>query len=427
MNYQQTIDYLFSQLPMFQRIGAAAYKANLDNTHALDALMNHPHREFMCVHIAGTNGKGSVAHLLASILQESGLKTGLFTSPHLKDFRERIKVNGNWIGEEAVIEFVEKYKSDFERIKPSFFEMTFSLAMRCFADCSADIAVVETGMGGRLDSTNIISPLVSVITNIGYDHMQFLGNTLEAIAREKAGIIKPRIPVVLGRSMEEYHTVFQHTAIEKSAAFHLASERIGIDVQTHDQSGFRFNYSLDGKICGEGLHCPLGGNYQIENLKTVLMTAELLKEQIRLTPLSIASGISRVIENTGLRGRWEILSHSPLIVCDTAHNADGLSITLKQLQNLAPEQIHFVLGFVNDKDISGILNLFPKDARYYFSRPDIPRGLDVSHLVSLAGETGLTGTAYTNVAEALSAAKASAAKDDVIYIGGSTFVVAEVI
>ncbi len=405
MNYHQALDYLFSQLPMFHRIGAAAYKANLDNTIALSKATGFPYRNFKTIHVAGTNGKGSVSHMLASILQESGLKTGLFTSPHLQDFRERIKVNGEMISQEYVTDFVIKNSGLFETIKPSFFEMTFAMGMCYFRDMVVDIAVVETGMGGRLDSTNVITPELSIITNIGYDHMQFLGNTLEKIASEKAGIIKDGVPVVIGESNPETDGVFINKAKELNSSLIFADKLVNL---------YEYNE----------INMPLTGEYQPKNLKTVIAAGGILQQYISRE--SLVKGIHKTIINTGLQGRWQTLATKPLTICDIGHNSHGLAYVVSQLKKQKYNKLHFVLGAVNDKDITSILKMLPQDALYYFCRPDIPRGLDSSELRMQALEAGLTGIDCKTVASAYNEALHNANDDDMIFIGGSTFVVAEV-
>lgn len=418
---------MFSQLPMYQRIGASAYKANLDNTIALDTLTGHPHRHFKTVHIAGTNGKGSVAHLLASIFQEAGYKTGLYTSPHLRDFRERIRVNGEMISEDSVVRFIEKYAKSFEKIKPSFFEMTFAMAMQSFKDENIDLAIVETGMGGRLDSTNIITPSLSIITNIGYDHMQFLGNTLRNIAIEKAGIIKPLIPVVLGQGKPEYLDIFTTSALINKCDFHLADSEVILETHEHSMEGITFSYLLNHTRKDGKYFCPLAGKYQTHNLKTVLCACSVLAGSFNITNEHIKSGVKNVLSNTHLKGRWQVLMRAPLIICDTAHNLDGLAEVLEQLKALSFSKYHFVIGMVNDKDVDKVLQYFPADACYYFCKPDIPRGLSETILTEKANSIGLSGRSYSSVNEALNAATLLAKPNELIYVGGSTFVVAEVV
>lgn len=432
MTYKEALDYLFSQLPMFHRIGAPAYKANLNNTVELSRVTGFAHNEFRSIHIAGTNGKGSVSHMMASIFQEAGLKTGLFTSPHLIDFRERMKINGKMIPENYVISFIESHKEDFTRIKPSFFEMTFVMAMCWFRDSDIDIAVIETGLGGRLDSTNVITPELSVITNIGYDHMQFLGDTLELIATEKAGIIKPGIPVIIGESNTETDKVFIDKAAECTSKLIFADKAFNavalplIDPaeRVFQVTDIRTGYTL--KVIS-----PLTGDYQIKNIITAL-SSTLLCQPLRfkntiLNESTVLNGIRKTIENTGLEGRWQILQKEPLTICDIGHNTHSLPLIVNQINQITYRQLHFVLGVVNDKDIRGMLSLLPENAIYYFCKADIPRGLDAVELQKHANACGLKGDSYSSVQDAFKAAEKKAEKEDLIFIGGSAFVVAEVL
>ncbi len=406
MNYSQTLNYLFLQLPMFHRIGKAAYKADLNNIISLCNTLGNPQKNFKSIHIAGTNGKGSTSHLLASVLQESGYKTGLFTSPHLKDFRERIRINGKMISEKEVIFFVEKMKNNFQQIKPSFFEMTTALAFEFFAKEKVDIAVIEVGMGGRLDSTNIITPIVSVITNISCDHSQFLGDTLEKIAIEKAGIIKLKVPVIVGETQKETANVFLEKAKEKSTEIFFA----------------------DKLIKKHFFQTSLNGNYQQKNMKTVLQAIRILKNSgYKISEKNIFSGFLKVIENTGLMGRWQILSKSPLIICDVAHNEAGIKEIVQQISEIPHKKLHFVFGTVKDKNHDGILKLLLKNAIYYFCSPDIPRGLNADELKVKAEKFQLKGEKYSSVINAFHSAQSHAKKDDLIFIGGSTFIVAEIL
>lgn len=424
MNYQETLDWLFAQLPMYQREGQAAYKANLDNTLKIDKHFHHPHQHFKTIHVAGTNGKGSVSHMLASVLQEAGYKTGLYTSPHLKDFRERIKINGRMIPEQYVINFVGDNKELFAKIKPSFFEMTVAMAFSYFADEQVDIAVIETGLGGRLDSTNIITPLISVITNISFDHTALLGNTLEKIAGEKAGIIKPGIPVVAGICDPAYNFVFKEKAAETRSSLTFAD--INWQIRQNEDGTYNLQ-DISGNTINH-LESELKGMYQRKNIPVVLETLFRLNTQgITLREEEIRRGIARVITNTGLLGRWQNLNERPLTICDTGHNMDGLTEITRQLQTCRYHQLHFVIGMVNDKDVSGVLNILPKDARYYFCKASIPRAMDEKELAVKAAQAHLKGECYPTVAAACQAARAAARPDDMIYIGGSTFVVAEVI
>ncbi|HSD08555.1 folylpolyglutamate synthase/dihydrofolate synthase family protein [Flavobacterium sp.] len=404
MNYQETTNWMFNQLPMYQHQGASAYKEDLSNVILLANHLDNPQQKLQCIHVAGTNGKGSTSHMLASVLQEAGYKVGLYTSPHLKDFRERIKINGIEISESFVVEFIAEHKSFFEANDLSFFEMTVGLAFDYFAKEKVDIAIIEVGLGGRLDATNIITPLVSVITNIGIDHVQFLGNTLESIAKEKAGIIKPEIPVVIGEYTAETQPVFLAKAKENNAEIYFASDLI-TEIYLSD----------------------LIGDYQEYNKKTVVQTFRILNDQtsFKVSLENIKSGLLNVVKNTGLLGRWQQLGDNPKIICDTAHNKNGLEIVLKQIQKESFENLHIVLGVVNDKELSEVLPLFPKNATYYFCKPNIPRGLDASNLQEKAFSFFLKGETYNSVIEAYAEAKNNATKKDFIYIGGSTFVVAE--
>lgn len=390
---------------MYQRVGQSAYKADLTATITLANYLKNPENSFKSVHVAGTNGKGSTSHMLASVFQEAGYKTGLYTSPHLKDFRERIKINGEMIPKQYVSEFVEKHKPFFESNQLSFFEMTVGLAFDYFREEKVDIAIIEVGMGGRLDSTNIITPEVSVITNIGLDHIQFLGNTLEKVAVEKAGIVKGGIPVVIGETLPETKGVFEQIASKRNAPITFA--------ETFDS----FGYISD-----------LKGIYQRKNIKTVLATLKILqKKGWNISDENIKTGLLNTIKNTGLMGRWQALRESPKVLCDTAHNKHGLQLVMQQLATENYEKLHIVLGVVNDKDLGSVLPLFPKNATYYFCKPKIPRGLDASLLLSQARGFGLVGEDYISVKDAYLAALEVASAEDLIFVGGSTFVVAEVL
>lgn len=405
MNYKDTINWMFSQLPMYQRQGDTAFKKDLTNSLAFSKQLNFPEKQFKTIHVAGTNGKGSTSHMLASVLQEAGYKVGLYTSPHLKDFRERIKINGIKIKKKEVVHFIEKNRLFLEQHKLSFFEMTVGLAFDCFANQKVDLAIVEVGLGGRLDSTNIITPVVSVITNIGFDHMQFLGETLPEIAYEKAGIIKNEIPLVVGEYQEDVFKVFETIAQEKSAPLFLASENINIKY-----------------------HSDLKGNYQIHNIKTVVQTIKVLKSKDYLiSEENIKDGLANVVKNTSLLGRWQEINAKPKAICDTGHNKEGLCYVLNQLKEEKYNKLHVVFGVVNDKDLSAILPLFPKNATYYFCKPNIPRGLDAKILQQKCSIFNLNGSTYKSVKKAYKKALNEASKSDLIFIGGSTFVVAEVV
>lgn len=428
-NYREILDYLFSSLPMYQRTGPAAYKADLGNILTLDHYFDHPHRNYPSIHIAGTNGKGSVAHMLASVCQVSGLKTGLYTSPHLKDFTERIRVNGNPIPQQKVLQFFRNHIALFDKLKPSFFEMTVALAFWWFRETNVDIAIVETGLGGRLDSTNIIEPVISVITNIGMDHMQLLGNDLAEIAREKAGIIKKGIPVVVGETTSETESVFRTMAGEMEAPIYLGHEEYQIPYSMMDLDGYQvLNVYRKGKLYLENLKVDLGGIYQRKNLVTVLTVIDRMKEQkFPVTMQALEQGLKQVVRNTGLRGRWEILRPKPLVLADTAHNVPALQLVMKQIESIPKRNLFFVLGFVEDKDIRSIVHLFPANARYFFTRASIPRALDPEQVLRLFSSSGREGMVIPNPADALNEALKFSGPEDVIYVGGSTFVVAEIL
>ncbi len=426
MNYQETLDYLFSQLPMFQRIGKAAYKADLGNTLQLDEYFNHPHKNFKSIHIAGTNGKGSTSHMLASILQSAGYKVGLYTSPHLKDFRERIKINGEMIPEIEVIDFVVKHKTLFEQVKPSFFEMTVALAFDYFARENVDIAVVEVGLGGRLDSTNIITPLLSVITNIGLDHTDLLGDTLPKIAYEKAGVIKNGVPVVVSQFQPEVSQVFTDKAKETKSEIIFAEQQFR--VEKIDYSDTFQSISINHKGVVTSWDLDLMGSYQKYNLAGVLASIDILnKIGLSISRDNVAAGLQSVQKSTGLMGRWQKLQDSPKIFCDTGHNVDGIIQVLEQINRIPHKHLHMVIGMVGDKNIDGMLALLPKDATYYFTKASIPRALDQNELQQRASNFGLKGNTYMTINEALVSAKNNAEIDDLIFVGGSTFVVAEVV
>ncbi|SNB34678.1 Bifunctional protein : Folylpolyglutamate synthase and Dihydrofolate synthase [Flavobacterium psychrophilum] len=404
MNYQQTLDWLFAQLPMYQQQGASAYRKDLVNTILLANHLGNPELKVKTIHVAGTNGKGSSSSMIASVLQEAGYKVGLYTSPHLKDFRERIKINGLAISEDFVIDFVAKNKPFFEENNLSFFEMTVGLSFDYFAKQEIDVAVIEVGMGGRLDSTNIIKPLVSVITNIGLDHTLFLGNTLEAIANEKAGIIKPNTPVIVGEYNDKTKAVFLAKAKDCKADIYFASDLITKE------------YPSD-----------LLGDYQQQNKKTAIQTIRVLKPHFSVSEENLKDGLLNVVKNTGLLGRWQQIHSNPKVICDTAHNSHGLKIVLNQIQKEEFDNLFFVLGFVNDKDLDDVLPLFPKKAKYFFSKPNIFRGLDAKILQEKATNFGLTGNIYSSITEAYKEALKLSSQNDFIYIGGSTFVVAEIL
>jgi dihydrofolate synthase/folylpolyglutamate synthase len=404
-SYEEAVQWLYLQLPQYQRQGSTAYKPGLERTESLMANLNHPERGFKSIHIAGTNGKGSTAHMLASVLQTAGYRVGLYTSPHLKDFRERIRINGAPIPESEVLRFVQEHASEFSKMGLSFFEMTVGLAFDYFAQSSIDIAIVETGMGGRLDSTNVITPILSIITNIGLDHIQFLGGTLEAIAGEKAGIIKPGVPVVIGQYTKETLEVFQRVAKNLNAPLIKADEQ---------------EY--------EDYYSDLSGVYQRHNKKTVQSAIGQLRTLgYTIDQADILKGLAQVQNLTGLMGRWQIIGQKPQVICDTAHNIDGIKMTMAQLEDLKPSQLHLVLGFVNDKALEEIFDCLPKSGLYYFCAANNPRAMAADSLFDLGRQKGLNGQVFDTVSAALQAAKSKATHNDVIYVGGSTFVVAEVL
>lgn len=403
MTYQETLDWMFAQLPMYQQKGISAFKGKLDNIQALSAYLGHPERKFKSIHVAGTNGKGSSSHMLASILQEAGYRVGLYTSPHLKDFRERIRINGKPVGKKFVVDFIKNNKLFFEAHDLSFFEMTVGMAFKYFEKEKIDIAIVEVGLGGRLDSTNIIIPEVSLITNIGYDHVEMLGDTIAKIAFEKAGIIKPGVPVVISELQEETATVFNNIARERGSKIIFAGEVIPGIYRT-----------------------SLLGSYQAKNVKGVVAAIKELSG-FNIGEKHIVDGLMNVSDNTGLLGRWQYIGENPTVVCDTAHNTEGLSIVLDQLKQQEYTSLHLVIGFVKDKNLEQILPLFPKNAHYYFCRPNIQRGLDEVVLKTRAMEFGLKGNSYPSINEALKSALRVAKKSDFVFVGGSTFVVAEIV
>ncbi|WP_179020870.1 bifunctional folylpolyglutamate synthase/dihydrofolate synthase [Winogradskyella forsetii] len=405
MNYLDTVNWMFQQLPMYQNKGNSAFKKDLTNTINLAKHLNHPEGEFKTIHVAGTNGKGSTSHMLASILQEAGYKVGLYTSPHLKDFRERIRINGNVITKQAVIGFIKRNNTFLETNQLSFFEMTVGMAFDYFANQKVDVAVIEVGLGGRLDSTNIITPELSIITNIGFDHVQMLGDTLQKIAGEKAGIIKKNIPVVIGETQAETEKVFRNKAQETQSDIYFADQMIK-DI----------------------LESDLKGAYQIHNIKTVLQSVETLRAiGFKISDKNLKTGLLNVVKNTGLQGRWQVLSNEPKIICDTAHNKEGLSYVLKQIKNETYNQLHIVFGVVNDKDLTSIIPILPKDAIYYFCKPNVQRGLEAEILRLAFEKHQLSGESFHSVSEALAQAKSNTKPNDLIYVGGSTFVVAEAI
>jgi dihydrofolate synthase/folylpolyglutamate synthase len=426
LTYTETLDYLYSQLPMFTRIGAAALKPDLTNTIALCNALGNPEKTINSIHIAGTNGKGSTSHMLASILQENGLKVGLYTSPHLKDFRERIKINGEMIPQEKVIDFVEQYKSTFDEIKPSFFEWTVALCFDFFAKEKVDIAIIETGLGGRLDSTNVIRPQLSIITNIGWDHTDLLGHTLQEIAFEKAGIIKPSIPIIIGEYISETKDVFVQKAKESSAPISLTQDHFKtVNFISKNQFSSCDIYK-DENLLYANIELDLGGIYQQKNCLTVINAIEHLKQLgYSISEKNIYAGLKKVKQNTGLMGRWQILQQQPLIVCDTGHNVNGIEYVVEQINQNTFNKLHMVIGMVKDKDITKVLSLLPKNAVYYFCNAPIPRALPANELKLQANAFQLNGDSYNSVKDAIYTAKENAGINDMIFIGGSTFVVAE--
>lgn len=447
MTYRETLDYLYAQLPMFQRIGPAAYKKDLGNTLALCAHLGNPHLRFPSIHVGGTNGKGSVSHFLAALCQTAGLKTGLYVSPHYRDFRERIKINGQYIPRQRVVEFVEKHRTAIEAIQPSFFELCVAMAFDHFARERVDIAVIEVGLGGRLDSTNVITPLLSVITNISYDHQNLLGDTLPLIAGEKAGIIKPGVPVVIGETHPESAPVFLKKAEETNSPIIFADQHF--QVLEKENSGWEtavYDVFQDNKTYLENLHVDVAGPFQQKNLATALQAWEVFLDEVSrqgLQPegtgvlaaqrkaqnarLKTPEALSRIRDLTRFMGRWQVIGRQPMVLCDSAHNEAGLRTILKKMEDLPFRKIHFVVGFVNDKDVAPVLALFPRSASYYFAKANIPRGLEVSVLREKAAGAGLQGRGYTSVKNALRAARRAAQPDDLIVVTGSIFVVAEVV
>ena len=432
MNYAETCEYLFNQMPMFERQGASGYKEGLANTLALDEHFGHSHQSYVTIHVGGTNGKGSVSHTIASILQESGYCVGLYTSPHLVDFRERIRVNGIPISKNYVVDFVEEERSFFEPLHPSFFEVTTAMAFKYFKDRNVDIAIIEVGLGGRLDCTNIITPLVSVITNISYDHTQFLGNTLAEIAGEKAGIIKKGVPVIIGESNEETRPVFEAKAREMNAPIVFAEDKPEIaSAEPTSDGGMLYHTPCFGDITGD-----LGGIYQQKNLNTVFFALNAIaqkgflcecKDEVNkkkcLTEL--LQGIAHVKDNTGLMGRWQVIQNTPKVVCDTGHNVGGWQYLSAQLSSVSCQSMHIIFGMVDDKDINGVLDLLPKNAQYYFTKANNHRALNETVLSDLASKHGLVGKTYPSVFEAYNAAKAVASNNDFIFVGGSSYIVGD--
>jgi dihydrofolate synthase/folylpolyglutamate synthase len=427
MNYKASVEYLYTKLPMFSKTGVAALKMDLNNTIAICSHLNNPHKSFKSIHVAGTNGKGSVSHMIASILQEQGYKTGLYTSPHLEDFRERIKVNGEMISEEAVVDFTKRITPLIEEIGPSFFEVTVGMAFEYFAQQEVDFAVIETGLGGRLDSTNIIHPIISVITNISYDHVQILGNTLDKIASEKAGIIKANTPVVIGKTQLETQTIFEQKALDQNASICFADQIWSSNIIEAHPTTLSIQLSRTNQSEQFTYHSPLAGSYQQENIITVRVTIDLLRElNFNVNEQSIQNGIKNVILNTGLHGRWETISTSPLIILDVAHNSDGVKKMLEQLKRFNFKNLYLVVGISADKDVNKVLSLLPKHAHYAFTKAHLPRAMDPFQLKEMAFKHELNGECFENVNDAIEQFKAQATKEDLILVCGSIFVVGEV-
>lgn len=426
MDYNQTIEFLFSQLKEFQVVGASAYKSGLENSIELDNYFGHQHRLFKTIHVAGTNGKGSTSHSIASVLQHAGYKVGLYTSPHLRDFRERIRVNGQMVDKQFVVDFVANHQRIIQQIRPSFFEMTVFMAFNYFAQQKVDVAVIEVGLGGRLDSTNVITPVLSVITNIAFDHVQILGDTLPKIAAEKAGIIKPGVPVVVSQTQAETANVFSEKAAECGSPIVFADQMWSVQSAVHQQNRLVLTVEKNTKVEYANLQLDLCGDYQKKNILGVLAAIEQLRSQFEISDKAIELGLSVVAKTTGLCGRWQTLQTNPTMVCDTGHNEDGIRQVVAQLAEQQYTTLRIVFGMVSDKDHSHVLGLLPKDAVYYFTRANIPRALPQDELAQKAATFGLQGKTYQTVADAVAAAVADSKPTDFIYIGGSTFVVADI-
>lgn len=426
-SYKQTLEFLFSQLPMYQRVGKMAYKANLDTTLALDEYFKHPHQQYKTIHVAGTNGKGSTSHMLTSVLMQAGYKVGLYTSPHLKSFRERIRVDGQMVSENFVVEFTHEHMHIFQQLEASFFEMTVAMAFEYFALQKVDIAVVETGLGGRLDSTNIITPEVSIITNIGNDHSDLLGDTPEKIAVEKAGIIKQGVPTIIGQAQSNLQHIFKEKANEVGATIIYADEMFSVSKEIPNNPNKQtFLVTQKRDLTTQTLSLDLLGNYQQKNLLSVLTATEVLTQKgFTISQENVAVGLAQTAHKTGLLGRWQILNNQPLTICDTGHNEDGMNLIVEQIKQTPHQKLHFIIGMVADKTIDTILNILPKDAMYYFTRPSIPRALNEKELFLKGKEHGLSGNTYPTVEKAMEEAKKTATSNDLIFIGGSTFVVAD--
>jgi dihydrofolate synthase/folylpolyglutamate synthase len=428
MNYEQTLEYLYAKLPMFTRVGAAAFKKDLHNTIVMCEKLGNPQDKFKTIHVGGTNGKGSTSHMLAAIFQQAGYKTGLYTSPHLKDFRERIRINGAMVSEEFVIDFVASQNDIIEELSPSFFEVTVGMAFSYFEKEKVDIAIIEVGLGGRLDSTNIITPELSVITNISLDHTNILGNTLPEIAAEKAGIIKAGVPVVIGERQPETDQVFIKKAKDTLSNITFASDQLNIPQFQKENDLLKLSVADKERVILDGLELDLTGSYQLKNVSTVIQSVQVLNALgYRLSDQDIRTALRNVKKLTGLQGRWQVLGNHPLIICDTGHNVAGISEVMQNIRETPHDQLHIVIGMVKDKDIRSVLRLLPSDAKYYFCQPDLERALPAAELAMQALEHQLIGDVYPDVLLALTAAKNDATGNDLIFVGGSTFVVAEVL
>lgn len=424
MNYQETLDYLYNSMPMFQQVGSKAYKEGLENTLALDNYFSQPHKKYKTIHVAGTNGKGSCSHTLAAILQSAGYKTGLYTSPHLVDFSERIRIDGRPISQQYIIYFVEKHRCFFEPLHPSFFELTTAMAFRYFADMEVDVAIIEVGLGGRLDCTNILSPDLCLITNISYDHTALLGNTLEQIATEKAGIIKPNTPVVIGEATEDTRPVFaMQAAVVNAPIFFAQEEQQLLEADRNEKGEWIYRTRQYPHLVGE-----LGGACQLKNTETLLSAIEQLKKiGYHIEEQDVQRGFAQVVELTGLMGRWQKLQENPTLICDTGHNTGGMAYIVEQLEQQTYRKLHFVIGMVDDKDISGVLSMLPKEAHYYFTQATVKRALSGQQLMEQAAAFDLQGESYPNVPEAVRAAQKNSLPEDFIFVGGSSFIVADLL
>lgn len=429
MTYKQTLEFLNSQLPAYHRIGKAAYRKDLDNILKLDKYLNYPHKKYRIIHVGGTNGKGSVSHMISSVLMEAGYKTGLYTSPHLREFRERIKVNGKMIPKSSVKSFLTRHNEIIRMLKPSFFEMSVAMAFEFFAENKVDTAVIEVGLGGRLDSTNIITPVLSVITNVGHDHMDLLGDSIKKIATEKAGIIKSGIPVVISETQSETETIFRKRARETGSEIYFADQEFFCDLLKNKAISSKRGYKITERLRGTTLtgKTGLGGDYQSRNIQAVYEVFNVLQGLYNVNERNIIDGIDRIVFNTRLEGRWQVLDRIPLTICDTGHNREGLEYVLKQVRGISARKLHIIIGFVMDKDLSIILPLFPVEASYYFTKASVPRALDERILMAEAVRYGLNGACFPDAGSALVAARKEASDADLIFIGGSTFVVADIL